>query len=145
MFFSNMRVKFNFLYIMATYLLRDGPNNDFEEWKLCFFRNWQIDNCIHCTQAGPLQIQKKLWSLICMNFQNLEKNIIIHTHILYLSQDAGSEPAKRLKAYQEICAHFHPVFRHFFMERYTKPDEWFERRLVYTRSVATNSVGKRIS
>ncbi|RUS90885.1 hypothetical protein EGW08_001392 [Elysia chlorotica] len=54
--------------------------------------------------------------------------------------DAGSEPGKRFKAYQDICAHFHPVFRHFFMERYIQPDEWFERRLVYTRSVATNSI-----
>ncbi|GFR95642.1 ATM serine/threonine kinase, partial [Elysia marginata] len=54
--------------------------------------------------------------------------------------DAGPQPDKRFKAYQEICAHFHPVFRHFFMEKYVKPDEWFERRLVYTRSVATNSI-----
>ncbi|GFO15198.1 serine/threonine-protein kinase atm [Plakobranchus ocellatus] len=55
-------------------------------------------------------------------------------------QGAGSLQEERLKAYQEICAHFHPVFRHFFLERFVEPDHWFERRLTYTRSVATNSI-----
>ena len=37
--------------------------------------------------------------------------------------------------------HFHPVFRHFFLERFPDPAVWFERRLSYTRGVATSSIG----
>ena len=37
--------------------------------------------------------------------------------------------------------HFHPVFRHFFMENYMEPSRWFECRLSYTRSVAATSIG----
>ncbi|CAL1538508.1 unnamed protein product [Lymnaea stagnalis] len=53
---------------------------------------------------------------------------------------AGTAAEKRFKAYQEICAHFKPVFRHFFMENFPEPSVWFEKRLAYTRSVATNSI-----
>lgn len=47
---------------------------------------------------------------------------------------------RKLKAYKEVCAHFKPVFRHFFMEKFKDPPQWFEKRLTYTRSVATNSI-----
>jgi len=53
---------------------------------------------------------------------------------------AGSDSAK-LKAFLDVCVHFQPVFRHFFLENFTVPAEWYERRLAYTRSVATNSMG----
>ena len=43
--------------------------------------------------------------------------------------------------YAEICHHFKPVFHHFFMEKFTSPPQWFERRLTYTRSVAASSIG----
>ena len=55
---------------------------------------------------------------------------------------AGTTLESKYKVYGEICVNFRPVFRHFFMERFSKPAEWFERRLAYTRSVATNSIGK---
>lgn len=42
--------------------------------------------------------------------------------------------------YQELMKHFHPVFRHFFLERFPDPAVWFERRLSYTRGVATSSI-----
>lgn len=32
------------------------------------------------------------------------------------------------------------MFRHFFLETYRRPGQWFERRLAYTRSVAVNSM-----
>eukprot|EP01125_Pyxidicula_operculata_P014600 TRINITY_DN4881_c0_g1_i1.p1 TRINITY_DN4881_c0_g1~~TRINITY_DN4881_c0_g1_i1.p1 ORF type:complete len:1571 (-),score=264.66 TRINITY_DN4881_c0_g1_i1:211-4749(-) len=47
---------------------------------------------------------------------------------------------KKLSVYEDICNHFHPVFRHFFLENYTSPHQWFQKRLNYTRSVASNSV-----
>ena len=42
---------------------------------------------------------------------------------------------------QELTEHFHPVFRHFFLEKFPDPAVWFERRLSYTRGVATSSIG----
>lgn len=45
-----------------------------------------------------------------------------------------------LRRYDEICAHFHPVFHHFLLEHFPEPAVWFERRLAYTRSVAVNSM-----
>ncbi|WAR09126.1 ATM-like protein [Mya arenaria] len=46
----------------------------------------------------------------------------------------------KYKAYQQICEKFQPVFRHFFLERFAAPPVWFQRRLAYTRSIATNSI-----
>uniref|UniRef100_A0A8C5AWJ5 non-specific serine/threonine protein kinase n=1 Tax=Gadus morhua TaxID=8049 RepID=A0A8C5AWJ5_GADMO len=45
-----------------------------------------------------------------------------------------------LTAYSEVCRHFRPVFRHFCMERFLDPAVWMEKRLAYTRSVATSSI-----
>ncbi|KAK3593829.1 hypothetical protein CHS0354_011431 [Potamilus streckersoni] len=52
----------------------------------------------------------------------------------------SSSMEKKYRAYQEICRHFQPVFRYFFMEKFSQPAIWFEHRLAYTRSVATNSI-----
>ena len=41
-------------------------------------------------------------------------------------------------------SHFKPVFRHFFFEKFPSPSQWFERRLAYTRSVATSSIGNEL-
>ena len=66
-----------------------------------------------------------------------------YTHNLPTYQDAGSKRgASKVETYLDICCHFHPVFHHFFMERFPCPSEWFERRLSYTRSVATSSIGR---
>eukprot|EP01126_Amoeba_proteus_P030658 TRINITY_DN30256_c0_g1_i1.p1 TRINITY_DN30256_c0_g1~~TRINITY_DN30256_c0_g1_i1.p1 ORF type:complete len:362 (+),score=73.07 TRINITY_DN30256_c0_g1_i1:57-1088(+) len=46
----------------------------------------------------------------------------------------------RIDIYNEICDHFHPVFHHFFLENFLDPPEWFQKRLNYTRSVASNSM-----
>ncbi|KAK8756671.1 hypothetical protein V5799_000627 [Amblyomma americanum] len=51
-----------------------------------------------------------------------------------------SSPEERLLAYQEICRHFHPVFRYFFFENFPEPSRWFERRRAYIYSVATGSI-----
>lgn len=47
---------------------------------------------------------------------------------------------ERLQRYREICARFPPVFRHFFLEQYSTPSVWFEKRLSYTRSAAASSM-----
>jgi ataxia telangiectasia mutated family protein len=46
----------------------------------------------------------------------------------------------RVKTFRNVCDKFHPVLHYFFMERFENPDEWFERRLAYTRSMAANSI-----
>lgn len=48
--------------------------------------------------------------------------------------------AQRVKVFRDICARFAPVLRHFFFERFEDPDDWFERRLAYTRSTAAISI-----
>ncbi|KAK2185679.1 hypothetical protein NP493_226g01000 [Ridgeia piscesae] len=47
---------------------------------------------------------------------------------------------RKHEAYLSLCDNFRPVFRHFFMERFPEPGDWYEKRLAYTRSVATNSI-----
>lgn len=49
-------------------------------------------------------------------------------------------PEERLRVYQEVCSHFHPVFRYFFFEQFPEPSRWFERRRAYIHSVATGSI-----
>ena len=46
----------------------------------------------------------------------------------------------RVKVFRQVCDHFHPVMRYFFMERYSSPDSWFEKRTAYSRSTAATSM-----
>ncbi|KAF1847137.1 uncharacterized protein K460DRAFT_331825 [Cucurbitaria berberidis CBS 394.84] len=46
----------------------------------------------------------------------------------------------RVKVWQKVTNNFHPVLRYFLLERFQDPDEWFERRLAYTRSTAAISI-----
>lgn len=55
--------------------------------------------------------------------------------------DAQNKPVEsRIKTFRSVCDHFHPVLRYFFMERFENPDDWFEKRLAYTRSTAAISI-----
>ncbi|OCK80454.1 hypothetical protein K432DRAFT_425753 [Lepidopterella palustris CBS 459.81] len=46
----------------------------------------------------------------------------------------------RLKKFRQIEQNFTPVMRYFFLERFEDPDEWFEKRLAYTRTTAAISI-----
>ncbi|KFY70947.1 hypothetical protein V499_08838 [Pseudogymnoascus sp. VKM F-103] len=46
----------------------------------------------------------------------------------------------RVKKYLAVTEKFHPVLRYFHLEKFTDPDEWFARRLAYTRSTAAISI-----
>ncbi|CAL7943643.1 unnamed protein product [Xylocopa violacea] len=46
----------------------------------------------------------------------------------------------KLNVYKDCCMHLHPVMHYFFTDKYPSPETWFERRLAYTRSVATTSM-----
>ncbi|XP_031372225.1 serine/threonine-protein kinase ATM isoform X2 [Punica granatum] len=51
-----------------------------------------------------------------------------------------SNAKDKRKAFQEVCENFRPVMHNFFLERFLLPSDWFEKRLAYTRSVATSSM-----
>lgn len=46
----------------------------------------------------------------------------------------------RISIYRKVTDKFHPVMKYFFMEYFMDPDEWFARRLAYTRSTAAISM-----
>ncbi|KAJ4264871.1 Serine/threonine-protein kinase tel1 [Fusarium torreyae] len=46
----------------------------------------------------------------------------------------------RISTYRKVTERFHPVMRYFFMEHFMDPDEWFLKRLAYTRSTAAISM-----
>lgn len=46
----------------------------------------------------------------------------------------------RVKVWNRVADNFHPVLRYFLLERFEDPDEWFEKRLAYTRSTAAISI-----
>ncbi|KAK5232793.1 Serine/threonine-protein kinase tel1 [Exophiala xenobiotica] len=55
--------------------------------------------------------------------------------------DAQTKPLEqRIRAYRNVVANFHPVMRFFFMENFPDPDDWFYKRLNYSRSTATISI-----
>ncbi|NWY72580.1 ATM kinase, partial [Erithacus rubecula] len=58
--------------------------------------------------------------------------------IMLDAQKKHSEEKYRI--FMEICEKFQPVFRYFCMEKFLDPAVWFEKRLAYTRSVATSSI-----
>ncbi|KAL1302378.1 hypothetical protein AAFC00_002781 [Neodothiora populina] len=57
-----------------------------------------------------------------------------------ISEAAQHSKDMRYKVYKEVTARYHPILRHFLFERFDDPDEWFEKRLAYTRSTAAISI-----
>ncbi|XP_065586131.1 serine-protein kinase ATM [Cyrtonyx montezumae] len=47
---------------------------------------------------------------------------------------------EKYNIFMKVCDNFQPVFRYFCMEKFQDPAVWFEKRLAYTRSVATSSI-----
>ncbi|KAL7930004.1 hypothetical protein V8C35DRAFT_313835 [Trichoderma chlorosporum] len=47
---------------------------------------------------------------------------------------------QRISTYRKVTERFQPVMRYFFMEYFVDPDEWFVKRLAYTRSTAAISM-----
>ena len=52
----------------------------------------------------------------------------------------GEKKDRRIAVYQSVTKKYSPVLRHFFFERFEDPDDWFARRLAYTRSTAAISI-----
>ena len=53
---------------------------------------------------------------------------------------AKQEFMKPLATFKSVCKHFQPAFHNFFLEKFPRPSEWYERRLAFTRSVAASSM-----
>ncbi|EPY50624.1 ATM checkpoint kinase [Schizosaccharomyces cryophilus OY26] len=68
----------------------------------------------------------KDWSL------NVCRKLIVEKQM----EDTGT----RLKVFDLVCRHYHPVFRHFFFEKYPDPMIWFRNQTNYSRSTAVASV-----
>ncbi|XP_023669570.2 serine-protein kinase ATM [Paramormyrops kingsleyae] len=58
--------------------------------------------------------------------------------VMMESQRKGFD--EKVQAFNEVCQNFRPVFRYFCVERFLDPAVWLEKRLAYTRSVATCSI-----
>ena len=57
------------------------------------------------------------------------------------SVEQGLQPQSHLlDEYRRVVEYFKPVFHHFFLEKWPQPSAWFERRLAYSRSLATGSM-----
>ncbi|TVY45705.1 Serine/threonine-protein kinase [Lachnellula occidentalis] len=46
----------------------------------------------------------------------------------------------RIRRYRSVADRFQPVMRYFFTEHFVDPDEWFVKRLAYTRTTAAISI-----
>lgn len=57
-----------------------------------------------------------------------------------MSRCAGKDPKYKLQVYKDICEKLKPAFHHFFLYSFLVPGKWFERKLAYTNSIATNSI-----
>lgn len=51
-----------------------------------------------------------------------------------------SPQSQRRVSFDEICKHFSPSFRFFFLENFSSSQSWHCARLTYTRSCAVNSM-----
>ncbi|KAG9245396.1 hypothetical protein BJ878DRAFT_541328 [Calycina marina] len=58
----------------------------------------------------------------------------------YINNAQSKSNQERVKAFRAVMEKFHPVMRYFFIERFSDPDEWFVKRLAYTRSTAAISI-----
>lgn len=55
--------------------------------------------------------------------------------------EVQSRPAEaRIIEFRNVTRKFQPVMRYWFTENFTDPDDWFARRLAYTRSTAAISM-----
>ena len=74
-----------------------------------------------------------------------ERNNNNHKWKVFVKLFPVNKKKTKLDLFLEVCSNLKPVFRYFFMENFKTSSIWYEKRLNYTRSVATASiVGKYI-
>lgn len=78
--------------------------------------------------------------LIPAHTRHYPKDLKPNTCRKYIADAQSKSAEKRIDVYRKVTRDFRPVLRYFFLERFQEPDEWFERRLAYTRSTAAISI-----
>ncbi|KAL1956014.1 hypothetical protein VTO42DRAFT_7829 [Malbranchea cinnamomea] len=58
----------------------------------------------------------------------------------YINDVQTKSVEQRVRTFRQVTDRFHPVMRYFFMEHFQNPDDWFFKRLAYTRSTAAISI-----
>ncbi|KAI6359908.1 hypothetical protein MCOR25_006898 [Pyricularia grisea] len=71
---------------------------------------------------------------------DLRQDAIMEQVFAEISNAQGKPVEERIRAYRKTTERFPPVMRYFFMEHFPDPDEWFVRRLAYTRTTAAISM-----
>ncbi|ORX48897.1 hypothetical protein BCR36DRAFT_328589 [Piromyces finnis] len=66
----------------------------------------------------------------------LECRLMLHNE----QQRKNSTTKSKLAVYNNITDKFKPVFRFFFQELFKDPFEWYNKKVVYTKSVSVNSI-----
>lgn len=79
----------------------------------------------------------------CVHFMHKAHfyNIVSKLFVVLFKDAQKKDFGEKYNVFMDICEHFQPVFRYFFMEKFLDPAVWFEKRLAYTHSVATSSIG----
>lgn len=70
-----------------------------------------------------------------------EQSVMGKTFCICLKGAQKKHSEEKYNIFVKVCENFQPVFRYFCMEKFLDPAVWFEKRLAYTRSVATSSIG----
>jgi ataxia telangiectasia mutated family protein len=78
--------------------------------------------------------------LIPLHEAYFPKDLKTHQCRSKINEVSGAGSDARVKTFKEVCARFSPAMRFFFFENFIDPDEWFEKRLAYTRSTAAISI-----
>jgi ataxia telangiectasia mutated family protein len=78
--------------------------------------------------------------LIPLHEAYFPKDLKTHQCRLKVNEVSSSPSETRIKIFKDVCARFNPAMRYFFFENFVDPDEWFEKRLAYTRSTAAISI-----
>uniref|UniRef100_A0A1B0CE33 non-specific serine/threonine protein kinase n=1 Tax=Lutzomyia longipalpis TaxID=7200 RepID=A0A1B0CE33_LUTLO len=50
------------------------------------------------------------------------------------------EPKEKLEKFLELCEKIRPVFHNYFIEEFSNPREWYDKRLTYINTVASTSM-----
>uniref|UniRef100_A0A8B9JDG6 ATM serine/threonine kinase n=1 Tax=Astyanax mexicanus TaxID=7994 RepID=A0A8B9JDG6_ASTMX len=101
----------------------------------------KIINVIRKQKAQMIQgIETLCSAYITLAYMDASRHKTEKSELILLVLAFVMEFDKKLQAFTEVCQNFRPVFRYFCMERFLDPAVWLEKRLAYTRSVATSSI-----
>ena len=78
--------------------------------------------------------------LLPAHSRHFPKDLKVNAARKYIADAQSKSADYRLEQFKKVCDRFRPVMRYFFTEHFESPDDWFEKRLAYTRSTAAISI-----